>query len=431
MRSRYLNEDIINISGIVNKVIDYRRDRISLISSENISSNLMKLSYCLGLSDQYCSRLPSDRENIDNLTFSNVLPLDEINYITRKSVLEMFNSAECDVRPLSGLSGMNILLFSLLNDNDTLFKVEDMHGGHLSTAPIADRLNIKYSNMKLGKDFKIDIDYFYKLNKENKPKVVFLDSSYVLFPYPLKEIRDVVKDQSIIIYDASHVISLIAASLFQNPFEEGSDIIHSTTHKIFWGPQKSMILFKENNELVKKVQNTIKDLVSNTHLHHILALYIAVIEFKHFGKQYAKNIQSNAKTFAESLSNYGLDVVAKEYGFTESNQVWVNFNTKEKAIYEFKKLDIVNISANLIFLPENKWGWRLAVNELTRYGAGKDEFDKLARIISDLVLENKDVDTIRKECLAFKKSLGDIKYSFDNTIEGRKLMDVILNHMSD
>lgn len=415
----------MNLSNMIRGYKDYRKDRISLISSENVTSNLVRLSLSLGLSDQYCSRLPSDADKVDNLTFSNIAPLDKINYKTRELVMDLFNAEECDVRALSGLSGMTVLLASLLKSGETLYKVEDNHGGHLSTAPLCKSMNINYYNMNLADNYRLDLDTIYKLNKEHKPKVVFLDSSYVLFPYPVKEIREIVGEDTIIIYDASHITALIGASLFQDPFKEGADIIHSTTHKALWGPQKAMILFKKKDESVDKVRNIIKDFVSNTHLHHILALYIALLEYKHFGKEYAINLQNNTKSFAESLYNYGLNISAKEYGFTQSNQLWINFGTKDEAIRQFKKLDKINVSANIIFLPKNQWGLRVAGNEITRYGAGKDEFDRLAKILSDLFLERKSIEKLHDESVDFKRSLGDIKYNFDKTPEGKKLIEYI------
>lgn len=409
----------------INDILRYKSKRISLISSENISSKLLKSTYLLGLGDQYCSRLPQYKDCIDNLTFGNLGPLDNVNQLTREIVKEVFQCEECDVRPISGLNGMTILLASLMEKDDVLFKMHDLHGGHLSTAPLADRMQIKYQSMMLGKDYRLDIDHFYKLCKDEKPNLVFLDSSYVLFPYPLQEIREIVGKDTIIIYDASHFISIIAANKFQNPFSEGVDIIHATTHKSLWGPQKSMILYKEKNELVSKVENYMKDWVSNTHLHHIFALYIAMLEYKHFGQAYGQKLQLNAQYFAKCLDKYGLNVIGKEHGYTESNQLWVNFNTKEEAIAQFKKLEKINVSSNVIFLPHGQWGWRVGLNELTRLGASNDDLDHLAKIISDLVFEKKNIELLEEESLEIKSHLNQVKYSFDDTEEGKKLINYI------
>lgn len=418
------------IKELALKYFNYRDKRISLISSENVSSKLLLSTYLLGLSDQYCSRLPSEKGSIGNLAFGNMDILDDINHATREIVKEVYKANECEIRLLSGVNGLTVLLYSLFEDGDLMFKMDDMHGGHLSVKPIAERLKIQMHEMKLGEDYRLDIDSVYEEYRERKPKVIFLDSSYVLFPYPLSKIKEFISDDTIIVYDASHMSALIAANRFQNPFAEGADIIHSSTHKTLWGPQKSMILFKEKSNLSDYVHHIVKDiLVSNTHLHHIFSLLVALIEFKKFGNEYADSLINNAKYFAECLDENGLDIVAKKYGYTESNQFWINFETKENAIHNFKKLEKLNISTNMIFLPNNQWGLRIGVNELTRFGADDSVFKDLARLISDAVYNRKDLEILKKESLEIKSSLSKLRFSFDDTEEGKELIKLFTDHI--
>lgn len=74
------------LNSIIDEYLSYRNNRISLISSENRSSRLLKSMYLLGLSDQYCSRLPYQNV-IGNLSFGNLGPLDKINKMTYDSIL--------------------------------------------------------------------------------------------------------------------------------------------------------------------------------------------------------------------------------------------------------------------------------------------------------------------------------------------------------
>ncbi len=434
-----MNNDIMNsevqtdlqrVKEFIVDFLDYKKKRLALVSSENHSSKLLRASYCLGLSDQYCSRLPQNREVIDQLAFSNVSPLDNLNEMARAMTMSIFNAEDCDIRLLSGLSGLNVLLFSLLEDHDVLFRVFDGHGGHLSTAPISRRLNINSYDMMLGEDYRLDTDHFAQLYRTAKPKVVFLDSSYILFPYPVREMREMVGKETIIIYDASHIIALVGSGLFQSPFDEGADIMHATTHKTLWGPQKSMILFKHQGAYAKKVHKTVEDLVSNTHLHHIFALYLALLEFKHFGKEYAEAIVRNAKYLAYKLDTYGLNVVASNYGYTESNQIWLDFGSKEDAIEQFKKLAAVNISTNLIFIPRGRWGLRLALNGITRLGAPVQYLDELARILRDIFFDRKDIDSLQGEVQMLKNNLGEPKYSFDDSLFGQELIKLLTGDLS-
>jgi glycine hydroxymethyltransferase len=422
-----IQTDLQEVKEFIVSFMDYKKKRLALVSSENHSSKLLRASYCLGLSDQYCSRLPQNKDIINQLTFSNVSPLDNLNKMTRDLTMRSFNAEDCDIRLLSGLSGLNVLLSSLLSDQDILFRMSDDHGGHLSTNPISRRLNIASYDMILGKDYRLDMDHFRQLYRSIKPKVVFLDASYILFPYPITQIRDLVGQDTTIVCDASHIIALIAGGVFQSPLDEGADIIHATTHKTLWGPQKSMILFKHKGACAEKVHETVELLVSNTHLHHIFALYLALLELKHFGRQYAEEIVRNAKYLAEKLDSYGLNVVAKNYGYTESNQIWLDFGSKEEAIKQFKKLEILNISTNLILIPRGRWGLRLALNGITRLGVPAQSLDELAQILSDMYFERKSISDLETEIQVLKNNLGEPKYSFDDSLSGRELIKLLVS----
>jgi glycine hydroxymethyltransferase len=420
-----IQTDLKRVKEFIYSFMDYKKKRLALVSSENHSSKLLRASYCLGLSDQYCSRLPQNKDLIGLLTFSNISPLDNLNEMTREMTMRTFNAEDCDIRLLSGLSGLNVLLFSLLEDNDVLFRMCDEHGGHLSTIPISRRLNVNSYDMMLGEDYRLDMDHFGQLYRSAKPKVVFLDSSYILFPYPVAQIREMVGQDTILIYDSSHVIALVAEGLFQSPFDDGADIIHATTHKTLWGPQKSMILFKHKGMCSEKVHKTVEDLVSNTHLHHMFALYLALLEFKHFGQEYAISIVRNAKYLAEKLDAYGLNVAASNYGYTESNQIWLDFGSKEEAIKQFKKIESVNISTNLILIPRGHWGLRLALNGITRLGATEQHLDELAQIFRDMFFDRKSIKHLQGEVQILKNNLGDPKYSFDDSLFGQELIELL------
>lgn len=421
--------EIQEIKNVIKNYISYKKERISLIATENVTSRLQKISYLLGLSEQYCSRLPENATRVGNLSFGNINTIDDINRMTREALKEMFCAKECDCRLLSGVNGLTILLYSLLNQGDVLFRMSDSCGGHLSVKPIAKKLGAKVVEMLYDDTNHLDLVDFKKKYYEYKPKIIFLDSSYMLFPYPVREIKEIVKNEAMIIYDASHVISLIAKGKFQNPFEEGVDIIHSTTHKIMWGPQKSILLFKENNAVTQTIMTSIGDvLVSNTHLHHIMAMLIALYELELFGEDYVNKLIANNRYFARCLDKRGFTVLGKEFDYTQSNQIWVKFENEKKAMEAFKILEQLNISTNLIFLPKNEWGLRIGTNEITRLGIGEQFLEKLADIFYRGIIAKEAIETIYSDSVSLAHELDcmDVRYSFDDTREAQDIMNIIL-----
>ena len=421
--------EIQDIKNVMENYIFYKKERISLIATENVTSKLQKMSYLLGLSEQYCSRLPENASKVGNLSFGNIQTVDHVNRMAREALKEIFGGEECDCRLLSGVNGLTVILYSLLEQGDVLFRMSDSCGGHLSVKPIAEKMGATVIEMVYDDTNHLGLNDFKKKYNEYKPKVIFLDSSYMLFPYPVKEIKAIVKDDALIVYDASHVISLIAKGRFQNPFEEGVDIIHSTTHKIMWGPQKSVLLFKENNEVAKKIMALIGEvLVSNTHLHHVMALLIALYELDVFGADYVDQLIENNQYFAKCLEERGFLVIGKEYNYTLSNQIWVKFENEKKAMEAFQVLEHLNISTNLIFLPKDEWGLRIGTNEITRLGMGKRFLDKLADIFYRAIISKEAVETIYPDSISLAKELDCMKvsYSFDDTKDAQDIMNMLI-----
>jgi glycine hydroxymethyltransferase len=50
----------------------------------------------------------------------------------------------------------------------------------------------------------------------------------------------------------AHIAGLIAGGVFRNPFDDGFDIITTTTHKTLRGPRGGMILTREDEEICKE-----------------------------------------------------------------------------------------------------------------------------------------------------------------------------------
>jgi len=102
-----------------------------------------------------------------------------------------------------------------------------------------------------------------------KPKFIIIGGSVILFPQPIKELRQACDQVGAkIIYDAAHVLGLIAAGIFQDPLAEGADIITTSTHKTFPGPQGGMILGNLDPETQKQIQLAIFPQFSSNH-HYI------------------------------------------------------------------------------------------------------------------------------------------------------------------
>lgn len=309
--------------------------------------------------------------------------------------------------------------FGYSDYGDKLMALDVPYGGHISHAKVsaAGIAGLKTISHPFDKDImNIDIDAMNKKILEEKPKIVLFGGSLFLFPHPVKEAREAADEVGAkIMYDAAHVLGLIAGGQFQQPIAEGADLVMGSTHKSFPGPQGGIILsHKENKEVIDNA--VFPGVVSNHHLHHLAGLGIASAEMLEFGQDYAKQIVKNSKALAQSLYERGFDVLCEELGFTESHQLAINVSNIRSASDIAHDLANNDVILNKNLLPgdnvddsDNPSGLRIGTQEITRRGLKEKEMDEVAEFIKRVAV---DKENIKDEVREFMDQYTTVHYSF-------------------
>ena len=401
--------------SLLKKHDDWRQNCVNLIASENVMSPFCENLYVSDLMHRYAEGLPFERY------YQGLKYVDEMEDLTEEKFKKHFGADFVDIRPISGTSA-NMAVFSALAERgDPILTLGIQGGSHVSheKAGAAGILGLKSFNLGFdGETMTIDLEKSKKKILEIKPKFIVIGGSVILFPQPVKELREICDQVGAkIIYDAAHVFGLITAGFFQNPLEEGADIITSSTHKTFPGPQGGIIIGNIDEDLRKKIQNRVfPGVLSNHHLHRVPPLYFALEEIEKFGKDYVSQIMKNSKALAEQLDDFGFDVLGKQKGFTASHQVVVNVEKQGKGDFVAKRLEEANIILNKNIIsgdtanPDKPKGIRLGVQEMTRYGMKEKEMRKIAEFIKEIILDGKDIEIMREKAVEFRKNFQEINY---------------------
>ncbi|MBZ9578613.1 serine hydroxymethyltransferase [Patescibacteria group bacterium] len=397
---------------------EWRGNCINLIASENVMSPLAERVYLSDLMHRYAEGLPFKRY------YQGLKYFDEIENRTIEKFKSHFKANFVDVRPISGTIS-NLATFSTLaKKGDKILTLGFQGGSHVSheIPGAAGLLGLKVFHFDFNeKILNIDLEKAKKKILKIKPKFIVLGGSVILFPQPVKELKRICqKTKTKIIYDAAHVFGLICAGFFQNPLKEGADIITSSTHKTFPGPQGGIILGNIEKDLQKKIQKKVfPGVLSNHHLHRIPALYLTLLEMKKFGKSYARQVIKNAKSLAKELYNLSFNVLGKEKGFTQSHQIVVDVRENGGGDFVAKLLEKANIILNKNVLPgEEKIdvihpaGLRIGVQEMTRFGMKGKEIKQIAKFMKEVILDKKSPEKIKRKVIKFRKSFKKLKYCF-------------------
>jgi len=405
------------ILSIVEKQNSWRRYQcLNMVASENVMSPLAERLYVSDFMGRY-------NEHNGESHYQGTKYAMEIEYVVKEIFQKRFNTPYVELRPLSGGIANLIVMRSLTKIGDVIVSPKLTAGAHVSHTKygVAGILGLAEVPMYFDpQDMVVDVDRTIELINSIKPKLVIFGRSVFIFPEPVKEIRDAVDPKIKIIYDAAHVFGLIWGGKFQKPLLEGADIITTSTHKTFPGPQGGAIIARKDLDeaLWRKIERvTFPGVVYNHHMHRFPALGITALEMNEYGEAYASQVIRNAKALAEELYSLGFKVLCPHKGFTESHQVLMDVREIGGGRIVAKKLEESNIIVTKVALPwdsdkdatHNPSGIRIGVQELTRWGMKESEMRYIAELFHKVLHEDKNV---KEEVTEFRKEFREIKYCF-------------------
>ena len=416
-------------------------DCINLIASEGLKSPAVEemLRLSMDLESRYAEGENDLKGHVKKRYYQGQKYITMIENCVTDLIKMLFKCDWADVRLVSGTHA-NLAAFkglSLAAKNNKMVVTPLSCGAHIShdytglAGMVLGLVNIDHAyNIE---EMNIDPDKSAGIIRATKPGIITFGGSLFLFPHPVKELRDVADEVgAYIVYDAAHVLGLIAGGVFQDPLREGADFVTSSTHKTFPGPQGGLILGNLKDErterAVKKIQHAIFPLsTSNTHLGRLPALGIAALEMKVFGAELARQTVKNAKTAGQYLYENGLKVLGESKGFTESHQIAVDVKEYGGGGVIAERLEEANIILNRNILPyddqsnrENPSGIRIGFQDVTRRGFGEEDIKYLCDLMLQIIKGKREPSEVRKDVIELRKEFPEVKYGFKNVEEALK-----------
>ena len=407
------NQKIQKLTSLLNKHHEYRETCLNLIASENTPSPLVE-----ELFDEKLARRYGNYYGIDlyQRHYKGNRYIAEIEAWTQELAKELFNVSFVDFRPLSGNIAGIAATFALGEPGDIALEV---HNGHRYAHKLASSpLKVDLQSIPIpwdGLRSNIDLPTTLALIAEHKPKIVNIGSGVFLFPQPISELKSAMRQAhpgSYLIYDAAHVIGLIAGGRFQSPFAEGADVIISSTHKTLAGPQGGMILTNDES-IAERIGKTLYPLLmSNHHLSRLPALAGTFVEWMAFGAAHADAIVANAKALGQALVDRGVSMLAAELGFTESHTLIPIVDAFGDGSELANQLETCHIIAGAAGLsPEvGTSGLRLGVQEVTRWGMTPEDAPDIADCIVD-ALSGEDPEKVKPKVARVAQRFRTIQFT--------------------
>ena len=379
-----IQDRIQRLKSLLKEQHAFRSDCLNLIASENIPSPFVE-----GMISEELNRRYGYYSGIDpgNQHYQGTRHVGEVEKLAHEVARDLFGAQHVDLRPLSGNLAGIIAMFALGSPGDTVLEVQNAHQYANKLASSGLRVDLKPVAIPWdGQNYNIDLDGTLSLIEAHKPKLVVLGSAMFLFPQPVREIRDAMDVHcpgSYLIYDAAHVMGLIAGGRFQQPLAEGADVLITSTHKTLAGPQGGMILTNDISIAEQVAKATSPLIIANHHLARIPALAATFLEWKACGSAYADAIVANAKTLGKALEERGVPIVGAHLGYTESHTLMAVVDAYGDGKSIAGRLEACNIIVGGTGVPEQygRHGLRIGVQEVTRYGMTEDDAGEIADCI--------------------------------------------------
>ncbi len=302
------------------------REVFNLLPSENALSPTARRYLASDLAGRYTLPVhePFEGETIDN-SYAGTRFTDEIESLANAAAARLFHGRFATTRPLSGHLAALSALAPLLPRGSKLLAIEPKSGGYDGYAPgyIPALLGYQVRPLPLASaSVRLSAETAIEEIRRERPQAVVLGQSFFLFPYPLKAIAEEAHARdALVLYDASHVLGLIAGGLFQDPIRDGADVLYGSTHKSLPGPQGGLLV-TDREDLFRQLDPALVWRVfDNAHWHRIASLGQTLLELERFGPEYAKTTVANAQALGRALHAAGLPLLAAEEGFTESHQL--------------------------------------------------------------------------------------------------------------
>jgi glycine hydroxymethyltransferase len=356
--------------------------------------------------------------------FAGTRYIDEIEALCVELLKKVFRTNYADHRLVASMIGNMTVYAAMTQPGDSIMSLTQPFGGHSSNrmdGPAGIRgLHIWDVPMD-PVELEVDLDAFAEVARKVQPKLVTLGASMTLFPFPLKEMAQVVAEWGgKIVFDGAHQLGLIGGGQFQDPLGEGAVVMIGSAGKTFSGPQSGIIVWNDP-ALTKPLTDTIFPALAATHqVNRVAALAAAAAEFLAFGKEYMAQIVANAQALGKALHDQGIPVLGAHKGFTRTHQVILDVKAFGGGYPAATRLAKANIITNKNLIPGDRpedWdhpsGLRMGTTEVTRLGMKEAEMEVIADLIARVLVNKEQPEALKHQVMELRSSFREVQYCFD------------------
>jgi glycine hydroxymethyltransferase len=291
-------------------------------------------------------------------------------------------AADASLRVLSGLHSHTVLFMSVSRPAQRVLLLPVEAGGHLSGRQILERLGLDVVDMVVDREgLRVDVERTLALCDSQPVDFVFVDRSEGLV---IEDFSALTHLDAVSVYDASQHLANVLVGDHPNPFGDGFDLLVSSVHKNFPGPQKALLATRAADPVWRQLLEGLSTYVSNM---HVASTYAATLTLgrSDWLATYSKRMLACAPLLEQHLADNGVPVVRRPADAVPTHHVWIREGERERAFETFEALEQCGLHTNFRLLPYGLGhGVRLGLSAAVRLGLLEEDVPRLAALIADI-----------------------------------------------
>ncbi|RZT93387.1 serine hydroxymethyltransferase [Ancylomarina subtilis] len=392
------------IFDLIGQEHNRQKEGIELIASENFVSEQVMQAMGSCLTNKYAEGYPGKRY------YGGCQIVDQTEQLAIDRACELFGAEYANVQPHSGAQANAAVFYACMKPGDTFLGLDLAHGGHLSHGSPVNLSGNLYNPIPYHVSEEtgmVDYDEVEKLALENNPKMIVAGASAYSRDWDFPRLREIAdKVGAILMADIAHPAGLIAKGLLSNPVPH-CHVCTTTTHKTLRGPRGGLIIVGKDfpnpfgaktPKGETKMMSAVLDFAvfpgqQGGPLEHVIAAKAVA-----FGealtdsyKEYAIQMQKNAKVMAEEFMKLGYKVISDG---TDNHSMLVDLRSKfpeitgKKVENTLVKADIT-INKNMVPFdtrsPFSTSGIRVGTPAITTRGLKETEMPIIVQMIDEVI----------------------------------------------
>lgn len=360
---------------------------INLNPASNVMNPKAEALMAAGLGTRASLGWPGDKYEM------GLQAIERIEVIAAELAAEVFDARHAEIRVGSGALANLYVFMATCRPGDTIIAPPAEIGGHVThhAAGAAGLYGLHTVPAPVQADgYTVDVDALRRLAHEVRPRLITLGGSLNLFPHPVAAVRGIADEVGApLMFDAAHLSGMIAGRAWANPLAEGAHVMTMSTYKSLGGPPGGLVVGHDTAIFERIDAIAYPGLTANFDAGKTAALALGLLDWKAFGADYARAMQSTALALAQALAESGLPVFGAARGFTQSHQLAVQAAEWGGGQAAARRLEAARLLACGIGLPNSAVpavagdtnGLRLGVPEIVRLGFEAAHMPELAALI--------------------------------------------------